>query len=354
MDPHVLLIQSSTSTLFVSASSSTASSAVQSDITASSAVGVETTVNGQRTTVTPSSFTSNIVQTSSDGVVYTVTQIVHNPSGALDGGSGGKSSTSAFFSNKGAVAGVFVVVGLVVVGIIFALGLLCFRRRRRQRLDREVTAAAVAASHNTGRSPLDEDADIHSSGPNTSESYPSTVNQPMAQYGNYGASYGPAGGYDPYAHPDQQQYYHPGPQGGYDAPLGAAVGAGGYGSLQQGQQGYYFDPNEAEQYHDLPSSQMPLADGHHGGYDDPYAYNDNGYSTGGNGSADNTPLERENPLHVSGECVTAASKGMMLMSGDEPESSSGTVRAGPRVRVIGNGYMKTKPEVVVRHCSELD
>jgi hypothetical protein len=122
----------------------------------------------------------------------------------------------------------------------------------------------------------------------------------MAQYSQYGASYANAGGYDPYA---QQQPYaeqpytdHPG-QGPFDTPHGydpyaqtgaavGAAGAGGYESLQHGQQGYYFDPRDAAQYAD--------EEPHSGRYDDAYA----NYS-GGEGSLD-TPLERENPLHVSG------------------------------------------------------
>lgn len=226
---------------------------------------------------------------------------MHNPSGALDRGANGGGGGSSFFNNTGAVAGVFVVVGLVVVGVIFALGLLCFRRRRRQRLDREVTAAAIAASNNSGRSPLDEDADVSSGGPHTSESYPSTVNQPMSQYNNYGASYGNAGGYDPYAAAGAgaaggaaagaYSQHH----GGYsDEPYGDQNYGSGYEPVQQDQNGYYFDPREANAYQDLPSSQQPLSPQQ---YDDPYA----GYAhyESGNGSVDNTPLERENPLQVS-------------------------------------------------------
>jgi hypothetical protein len=68
--------------------------------------------------------------------------------------------------------------------------------------------------------------------------------------------------------------------------------ADGYESLQHGNQGYYFDPNDAAQYADAPQHGYDLAP-QQGRYDDPYG----GYS--GDGSVDNTPLERENPLHVS-------------------------------------------------------
>jgi len=280
-------------------------------------VGVATTeADGRVTTVTPSSFASTLV-TTSGGQVYTVTVNVHNPSGALDSGNRGGGGGSSFFNNTGAVAGVFVVVGLVVVGVAFALGLLCFRRRRRQRLDREVTAAAIAASNNSGRSPLDEDADVSSGGPHTSESYPSSANQPMAQYNNYGASYGNAGGYDAYgaaggaaaagaayghqgSYSDQPAEY--GQPGGYDQNGGYSdqnygnYGNGQYAPAHADGGAYYFDPREAGNYQDLPSSQQPLSPQQ---YDDPYAGYQHYDDSYGNGSADNTPMERENPLHVS-------------------------------------------------------
>ena len=264
--------------------------AIPTDTTASSAISRTTTdASGNTVTIVPSSVTSEIT-TTSDGVVYTITQIVHNPPGSLNSGSAsGSNSSNAFFANKGAVAGTFVVVGLVIVGIAFAIGVLCFRRRRRQRLDREITAAAVAASStgNAQRSPLDEGEDMHSSGP-TNESYPSTVNNPMAQYNNYGATYGPAGGYDPFASTSA----------GYSGALAgaSAAGAGGYagyhpagpsgyeGVNQEGDEGYYYDPREAGQY----------GTGSHG-YED--AYGDYGEDEGKSGTP---PGERPNPLHVSG------------------------------------------------------
>jgi hypothetical protein len=287
-----------TSTVVVAPSASSGPATTETTATSRQII-TTTNANGAVVTETPASYTSELV-TTSNGRIVTQTVIVHNPTGALDGSSSGGSSSNAFFSNTGAVAGTFVVVGLVVVGILCALGLLCFRRRRRQRLDREVTAAAVAASSAAQRSPLDEGDDMHSSSGPTSESYPSTGHNNMAQYSNYGASYGAAGGYDPYAHQPYSDHPGQGGQGPFDTPHGydygaaaAAGGAGGYEGLQQhGQhQGYYFDPNDAGQYADADQG---YGQGH-GRYDDPYA----GYQgSGGEGSLD-TPLERENPLHVS-------------------------------------------------------
>lgn len=264
----------------------------------------------------------------SNGVVFTVTQIVHNPGGDLNSSSGGSNgSTSAFFNNKGAVAGVFVVVGLAVFGILAALGLLCFRRRRRQRLDREVTAAAIAASGgHTGRSVLDEQDDMDhpsSSAHHTAGSYPSTVNSPMQQYNSYGATYGQAGGYDPYAaqqqplgHASSSSYdygYNGSSGSGLGLPAGAAGAAAGAGAVggyhavtSNNEDPYYFDPRDVSKYEDeTPGVGAGGQEYYQGGYsDDPYG----GYSDGQGyeGSTGTPGSERTNPLHVSGGLIYAS------------------------------------------------
>lgn len=54
-------------------------------------------------------------------------------------------SNSSFFSNQGAVAGTFTVVGLVIAGLIIGLGLLLCRRKRARQLNADVRAAAGGA-----------------------------------------------------------------------------------------------------------------------------------------------------------------------------------------------------------------
>jgi hypothetical protein len=134
----------------------------------------------------------------------------------------------------------------------------------------------------------------------------------MAQYNNYGASYANAGGYDPYAaaggaaagaaYGHQQGGYSDQP--GYGEPVGGysdqdygnhGYSNGPYDPVHQDNQGYYFDPSQAGNYQDLPSSQQPLSPQQ---YDDPYGGYQH-YDHPGNGSVDNTPMERENPLQVS-------------------------------------------------------
>jgi type II secretory pathway pseudopilin PulG len=279
---------------------------------------------GNVITTIPSSFTSTGL-TTSGGNVFTVTRVVHNPSGALDSGSSSGGSSS-FFNNKGAVAGVFVVVGLAVVAILAALGFIFFRKRRRQRLDREVTAAAVAASAAAARSPLDEEGDIASSHP-TSESYPSTMSAPMQQYNNYATTYGNGGGYDPFAlqsdggahatgvataaaagagagaygayattdfsdgryHDAPERYHDDGPF--HDAHEYVSDGQHrGYDGMEQGGQGYYYDPY----YDDDPNA--PHAQGY-----PQHNYNEDMYGaySGGVESIGTPTHERTDPLHVA-------------------------------------------------------
>lgn len=141
-----------------------------------------------------------LVPSVSDGKTIFVTQVVKGTP-TLDGGSASRHGGSDFFDNTGAVAGVFVVVGLVVTGFLAAFTWYMLRRRRRQRLDRDVAAAAAAAAAN--QHPRFEDDDEPG----------------MAQYNGYYATHSgeiegqqpqnphtrgydyedPAGGYDPYA-----------------------------------------------------------------------------------------------------------------------------------------------------------
>ncbi|KAF8316165.1 hypothetical protein DL93DRAFT_2166386 [Clavulina sp. PMI_390] len=79
----------------------------------------------------PLSITTDITTTLPDGEATTITSIIANPSvSLLHHGSSG----SSFWSNTGAVAGVFAFVGVAVAAIIMVLVLTCIRRRRRRRM----------------------------------------------------------------------------------------------------------------------------------------------------------------------------------------------------------------------------
>jgi hypothetical protein len=239
---------------------------VASDTTLSSALTLTTTdAAGSVVTTAPPLVTQTSVSVGANGQVYTVTQIVHNPTGGNDSNSAAAASNDGFFDNTGAVAGTFVVIGLAVTAGILAFVFLMLRRRRRQRLDRDVAAAAAAAaaSHHHTRTPFDDDDE-------------------MAQYGGYYAATSaeqppyayddPAGGYDHYAHDlpmvDRSSVATAAGVAGFGAQPGhldqnayaqnePAYPDAAYHHTEKDEQPYYYDPNQAYEY----------VDDAYGGYD---------------------------------------------------------------------------------------
>jgi len=237
-------------------------------------------------TTRPPLVTQTSVSTDGSGRVYTVTQVVHNPTGSLNDSGSKNGGTSGFFDNTGAVAGVFVVVGLAVTAGVLAFIFFMLRRRRRQRLDRDVAAAAAAAAGaaHHHRSGFDDDED-EKNNPATSYNggyYASTDihAQPQPSMGQYSDYEDPAGGYDHYAanlppagdrsstataagmagfgaSSAQANYAHsypPQPHDGYEEmqdrshaqDYNAMSGDHHHGAHAAG--GYYFDPKDATQY----------------------------------------------------------------------------------------------------------
>jgi len=158
---------------------------------------------------------------------------------------------SRFFQNKGAVAGVFVVVGLAATAIVFFI-LFWFRRRRKnRRLDHDAVVAATLAEHGYGRQSLIGADDDHPvSDPSSSDmrrtSTPSMtlsgLNMGPVSAGGYGRqSYPPyladsfGQTYNPYT--DNQvpyPYTYPGPSNsggnpGFGLPTVSGVGLSLFG-----------------------------------------------------------------------------------------------------------------------------
>ncbi|KAJ7125605.1 hypothetical protein C8R43DRAFT_1029514 [Mycena crocata] len=136
---------------------SAATGAPQTDppATLRSTVFVTTTDNlGHMTVSAPSAITSIVIFTS-NGVPVTTTEVKVNPTLGSDGQSSGSSS---FFKNTGAVAGVFVLVGLVAAAIVLFV-LFALRRRRNRRREKHDTAVKIATLAAAGfhRTPLDDD-----------------------------------------------------------------------------------------------------------------------------------------------------------------------------------------------------
>lgn len=110
------------------------------------------------------------------------------------------SCSHRFFQNKGAVAGVFTVVGLVGVVLLIALVTNAIRRRQAQKFDRDVAEAAAEAVANA-RSPNFDDDDLGYRDPHytgysdgSHGTYGQAPIQPVEQYGMNEMSH-----YDPYA-----------------------------------------------------------------------------------------------------------------------------------------------------------
>lgn len=162
------------------------------------------TANGQITTSAPSEFTSTLTSTNSAGEVSTITQIVVNPTLSSDSGGGDSACVSLlygnrlkltleirFFKNKGAVAGVFLIVGLaaasVCIWIIFSV-----RRRRKKRLLEREAALAAPTGH---RSPLEDEDDEPKM--TQSAAVPITARPPSAYFDD-GGQRANDGAFDPY------------------------------------------------------------------------------------------------------------------------------------------------------------
>ncbi|KAF4564966.1 hypothetical protein EYR36_002909 [Pleurotus pulmonarius] len=107
-----------------------------------------------------------------------------------------QSNSSGFFSNTGAVAGVFTVVGVVVLAVVFALITNAVRKRRARKFDREIADAAAEAAAAQAPAFLDDDDD--------------DIERRAAGYGRGGTSGGYGGngskesytGYDSYGQPN--------------------------------------------------------------------------------------------------------------------------------------------------------
>ena len=130
---------------------------------------------GQTTTSTPSVVTELSTVTGSNGATSVVTIIANNPTPFTSDGShtGGSQyvrsqypvcaktfnalTTLRFFTNKGAVAGVFLIVGLAAASIVLFLFFFIKRRRRNRRLEYDTAVASTLAAAGYNRQPLDGD-----------------------------------------------------------------------------------------------------------------------------------------------------------------------------------------------------
>ncbi|KAI0639457.1 hypothetical protein C8Q77DRAFT_65013 [Trametes polyzona] len=121
-----------------------------------STVFVTTTNNaGQTVTSAPPFVTETFTSTNSDGSPSFVTIVVENPTPITSNNNA--TQTSQFFRNKGAVAGVFLIVGLAAASIVLFIFFYIRRRRRTQRLEHDTAVASTLAAAGFNRRPLDGD-----------------------------------------------------------------------------------------------------------------------------------------------------------------------------------------------------
>lgn len=178
-----------------STSLSTSSSSTQTSSSAST-----TTTTSPTTSTTPTLTPSLYTSTSGGVVVTSYTYVTASPTPTSDDNT--TTSSKSFFSNTGAVAGVFTVVGLVAVAIFIALVTNAVRRRRAQKFDRDVAEAAAEAAASS-RSPFDDYTYNNGGGGGGGAGYTysdtthGTLNQ--APMGLSSDAYGEMTQYDPYA-----------------------------------------------------------------------------------------------------------------------------------------------------------
>ncbi|CAL1703073.1 unnamed protein product [Somion occarium] len=230
-------------------SSSPSSNLPPSDTTSSieitsSSIPPSTTSSSSSSTITPPP-SSTISSTSSTGsstlplslsastsgtavVIVTVQQPL-DPSGTPGDVSAQQNDTKpkSFFDNKGAVAGVFTVVGIIALVIIFALITNAVRRRKAKKFDRDVAeAAAEAAAQAHGAPGFDIDDD-----------HEFAYRDPLGAQSNYtgysGDSHGTYG-QPPMAVPES---YNMSEMHAYDPYAAAGVGSGVAGAAGVGAAG---------------------------------------------------------------------------------------------------------------------
>ncbi|KAF8560331.1 hypothetical protein OG21DRAFT_1480156 [Imleria badia] len=124
-----------------------------------------TNSQGHVMTSIPPVVTEVITTTGSGGIVTTVTQAIVNPTLASNNSTTGNSS---FFTNTGAVVGVFVVVGLASASIMMWILFAIRHRQRMRQIEQDSAVEAVVAAAGLNRAPLDDgDEDDSPISPNT-------------------------------------------------------------------------------------------------------------------------------------------------------------------------------------------
>ncbi|CCM04280.1 uncharacterized protein FIBRA_06451 [Fibroporia radiculosa] len=196
-----------------------------SPTTSTTNTATTTTSSPTTTSYSSSSLTTYTSQSTSDGqiVTYTSTVAVYPTTSANSDASTG----SSFWNNKGDVAGVFTVVGVVALVVLIAIITGAVRRRRARKFDRDAAEAAAEAAANTHAPDFTDD----------DYGYRDDRNQDFAERGGYSdtASHGtfsqppmqPGESYNMSELPPFDPYFSAGAAGDpYSAAGAAGIGAG--------------------------------------------------------------------------------------------------------------------------------
>ncbi|KAG6814056.1 hypothetical protein H0H92_003103 [Tricholoma furcatifolium] len=169
-------------------------------------------------TVVPSivltqSTVTSIFTTTSNGKVVTITEV--SVSQTLSPNKSDSKDNSSFFQNTGAVAGVFVVVGLAAASILLWILFALRRRRRTRRLEHDTAVSATLAAAGFHRTPLDDDDENdNANGSRRSRFGSPEVEMHHRTSSGFGSSKSiPSGartsGYLDSAHPDDLEAFNP-------------------------------------------------------------------------------------------------------------------------------------------------
>ncbi|KAF8140286.1 hypothetical protein EV363DRAFT_1312112 [Boletus edulis] len=146
----------------------------------------ETNSQGQVMTSIPRVVTEVITTTGFGGTVTTVTQAIVNPTLAQNNSTSGDPS---FFTNTGAVVGVFAVVGLASASIMMWILFAIRHRQRMERIEQDTVVEAAVAAAGLNRAPLDDDDEGGSPiSPNARHQFSSEMGQRNSLFGLGGSA----------------------------------------------------------------------------------------------------------------------------------------------------------------------
>ncbi|KAG5647957.1 hypothetical protein DXG03_006991 [Asterophora parasitica] len=175
-----------------------------------------------------STVTSIFTSTASDGHIITITETNINQTLSPNNNTN-SNKDSQFFHNTGAVAGVFVVVGLAAASILLWILFAVRRRRRTRRIEHDTAVSATLAAAGFHRTPLNDDDDDLNNHPRSRYGSPAVEMHQRSSTGSGFASAAPSGtrtshGYMDVPYPDDPEAFNP--YQDYVVPPNAAIPSG--------------------------------------------------------------------------------------------------------------------------------